>query len=166
MVFTINATNKSLNNMSEINKITTIISAKALPIEERDGVFEAKVEFSTANGPFVINIDQIDDIYRGLVKCWPIIKPLKDDLNIRRRESVLAKAKADRAAREAQLADERSKRKADREASLARREAEKVAKEKKEAEAALKAEKAKEKRKTPQPGKEILKSKSKSKAKK
>ena len=149
--------------MSEINKITTIISAKALPIVESNGMFEAMVEFSTANGPFIINIDQIDDIYRGLVKCWPIIKPLKDDLNIRRRESSLAKAKADRAAREAQLAEERAKRKADREASLARREAEKVAKEKKEAEAALKAEKAKEKRKTPQPGKEILKSKSKAK---
>ena len=143
--------------MSDINKITTIINANALPIEEKDGVFVAKVEFVTAHGDFSITVDQIDDIYRGLVKSWPIIKPLKDELNARRREFNLAKAKADREAREASLASERAQRKADREASLARREAEKAEKQRKDLERQEKLEKAKEKAKTPKAGKVIEK---------
>ena len=143
--------------MSTINQITTIISASALPIEENDGQFVASVEFTTANGKFSITVDQIDDIYRGLVKSWPIIKPLKDELNTRRREYHLAKTKADKFARESALHAERAQRKADREATLALREAEKVESERKRLEAIEKAEKAKQQRKVPKAGKVIEK---------
>lgn len=145
------------NIMSEIAKITTIINAIALPIEEKDGVFVASVEFTTANGKFAITVDQIDDIYRGLVKSWPIIKPLKDELNVRRREANIAKARADREAREAELVAKRAKAKADREALLASREAEKAEKDRQAREKLEKIEKAKEKAKTPKPGKVIAK---------
>jgi len=143
--------------MSDISKITTIISAAALPIEEKEGVFVASVEFTTANGKFSITVDQIDDIYRGLVKSWPIIKPLKDELNIRRREHHMAKTKADKLARESALQTERAQRKADREALLARREAEKAESERKRLEAIEKQEKAKAKLKVPKAGKVIEK---------
>ena len=139
------------------NQITTIISASALPIDENDDQFIASVEFTTANGKFSITVDQIDDIYRGLVKSWPIIKPLKDELNFRRRTYHLAKTKSDKLARESALEAEREERKCKREALLALREAEKVEAENKRIEAIEKAEKAKAQRKVPKAGKVIEK---------
>lgn len=45
-----------------------------------------------------VSLSQFDAIYRGMVKCWPVIKPLKDEIAIARRSEIKVAAEATKAA--------------------------------------------------------------------
>lgn len=72
------------------------------------------------NGPLVMTLEQFDDTYKGFVRCWPIVKPLKDQLATAMRQA----AADDREARKAKEQAERDAAKA--KAATIRAEAAKV----------------------------------------
>lgn len=72
-----------------------------------------------------ITLGQFDAIYKGMVKCWPAIKPLKDEIAIAQRTETKAEATAAReAAKLAKTAESEAAK------ALAKAERERLAKEK------------------------------------
>lgn len=54
-----------------------------------------------------VSLSQFDAIYKGMVKCWPVIKPLKDEIAIARRSEI--KAEGDRVKETAKVAKQAEK---------------------------------------------------------
>lgn len=132
-----------------INALATIISATSrVEYRDKDGKVTKDttaepvgvLELETSEGPVELDIDQFNAIYSGMVKCWPSIKPAKDEVVALRRQYLITsrkagleektaaeaaakeKAKQDRlnAAKEAKEAKEKAKAKAKKDAEDAR----------------------------------------------
>jgi len=68
----------------------------------------------TEQGDINLTLTQFDSIYRGMVKCWPVIKPVKDKLIEQVREGTKAASKAAREAALTAKREAKEKAKADR----------------------------------------------------
>lgn len=128
--------NKTLTMPEAVLAMATITAATgklipAVPAKGDKPAVPPTVELTLEtehNGPLVMTLAQFDDIYRGLVRCWPQVKPLKNDLAAAVRDA----AAADRQAT-------KDKVKADKDAAAAKKKAEREAKEKAAKEAKEKA---------------------------
>jgi regulator of protease activity HflC (stomatin/prohibitin superfamily) len=120
-----------MNSEINIDALTSIQSAAGKIIKD-NGKSVVVLTLTTATKPIELSLEEFDNIYRGFVKCWPAIKPLKDQvIDANRSETKLAKEAEKLKEKEAKDA----KRKQDREAREAKVKAEKEAKAKKAAEA-------------------------------
>lgn len=147
LIPTVNSVNnrksKHMSNNETLAKLCAITGASG----ELHGVGEdikGILTLQTSTGELQVSLDQFDAIYGGFVRCWPTIKPLKDQITIARREA----KKAEILQKKADLEAEKAKKKADL-AEKARvkaqekkaKEAQRDAKLKAEKEAKLQAEK-------------------------
>jgi hypothetical protein len=123
--------------MSTIKQLTTIESATGKMTIE-DGVAQGNLTLKTESGSVELTLAEFDAIYAGFVRCWPAVKPLKEQVIAKQRELVAKDKEAKAAARDAAREQEKATRKAEREAAAAKRKAERDA-----AKAASKAKAAK-----------------------
>jgi flagellar biosynthesis GTPase FlhF len=138
MVVVILQHNKKHNKMN--SKVKSILMSEdivATPNEmtnAHDGSIVASITLSSASfgAEEVITIDEFDTMYRGFVRCWPAVKPLKSRWITACRDKMLAdRAEEKRMKAEQEAADKetaRAAKEADRAAKEAEKEAARVAK--------------------------------------
>lgn len=129
--------------------------------ETKDGPV-GMVTLGSDDGDMDISLAEFDDMYRGFVRLWPVIKPVKTEMltqqrehAVEQRQSIKAKQQADRKAerekekaeRDANREAEKAKKLKEREAKAKEREATKAKKEKEKAAIATAKAKAAEKAK-------------------
>lgn len=129
--------------------LASLTEATGQIVEPKDGAPYGQLTLTTETGDTMeLSLEQFNLAYNGMVRCWPAIKPLKEEVIAKQRDAAGAEKLAKKAAKEAEKAERQAKVKADREAKLKAKEEAKAAKEKakeeakakKEAEAKAKAE--------------------------
>ncbi len=87
-------------------------------VTEKDGKAKGNLAISTKSGQtFNLDLDVFDNMYRSMVNLWPVIRPLKEQLTVKRvSEGAAAKAEAKEKAKAAKV-EERAKLKAEKKAS-------------------------------------------------
>jgi len=102
------------NENINLGALASIKSATGRIIKGKDGRTAGELTLTTEQGEIKLTLATFDDIYRGMVNCWPVISPLKAKVvEANRKEITEAKA----AEREA----EKAKQRAEREAAVRKR---------------------------------------------
>jgi hypothetical protein len=122
-----------------LDALTSIQSAAGRVAKGKDGLSVGELTLTTGAGPVLLSLAEFDNIYRGFVKCWPYIKPIKDQIIEASRSETKAAKDAERQAEKDKVAAER---KAAKEAKDKARAEAKAAKDKAKAEAKAVKEKA------------------------
>ena len=73
--------------MQVITQLSNINSAHG-KVTKRDGKTVGVLVLDTAHGSLDLDLADFDAIYRGFVKCWPTIKPLKEQVILANRAEV------------------------------------------------------------------------------
>lgn len=113
--------------MSAIHQLAAIKSAKG-KLKVEGNLASGALTLDTEHGDLELTLAEFDAIYAGFVRCWPTIRPLKEQVNAKQRELAEEERKAKKAEREAAREEEKAKAKEAREAAAAKRKADKEAK--------------------------------------
>lgn len=116
-----------------------------------NGAPQARLTLNTAEGEVKMALTSFDAIYKGFVKCWPVIKPVKDLVLTEEREYLKASRAEAREAEAAAKKAEREQEKADK--AAAKEAAAKVKKEAADEAKRARDEKEAERKKTIEEGK-------------
>ena len=111
-----------------IKQLTSIISASG-KVQKQDGKSVGILTLTTEHGDVSMTLADFDNIYRGMVKCWPTIKPLKEEVIVANRAEVAAEREELKVTAKAEKEKAKAKAKADREAKAAAAKAKGSAKE-------------------------------------
>ncbi len=139
-----------IKNTNEVLAALCTISGATGKVSKSGDRSIIMLELQTANGGIELTLDQLNSIYSGIVRCWPMITPLKDQLaGLRKQELVAERAqvkagkKAERDAKKTaeKLARDEAKEEANKLKEEAKAEA-KAARDKIMADAKARAEKA------------------------
>ena len=115
--------------------MSRIQSAAGRVAKGKDGLSVGELTLTTGAGPVLLSLAEFDNIYRGFVKCWPYIKPIKDQI-------IEASRSETKAAKDAERQAEKDKVAAERKAAKEAKDKAKAAKDKAKAEAKAVKEKA------------------------
>jgi len=118
-----------------LDALTCIQSAAGRVAKGKDGLSVGELTLTTGAGPVLLSLAEFDNIYRGFVKCWPYIKPIKDQI-------IEASRSETKAAKDAERQAEKDKVAAERKAAKEAKDKAKAAKDKAKAEAKAVKEKA------------------------
>jgi hypothetical protein len=94
-----------------LGALTSIDSATA-HIIKKDGLSVGELTLTTKEGPITMSLTEFDNIYRGFVKCWPGIKPVKDKIIEASRVETKVAKDAEREAEKAKVVQARVEAKA------------------------------------------------------
>lgn len=132
---------KKLATTVSLEALTSITGASGEIDKGPDDKTIGVLTLETGAGEVSITVAQFDAIYKGMVNCWPAVKPLKDKVITAQREETKAAKEAEREATKAAKKAEKEAAKKARDEEAAKKKAEKEAKAKADKEAKEKAEK-------------------------
>lgn len=96
---------------SQIVKQLTQISEAKGKVNRDNGDITGILTLKTVDGEDVeMTVDEFDAIYRGMVKCWPVVKPLKEEVRLAKFEALKDQRAAEKEEKEKQKAKERKER--------------------------------------------------------
>lgn len=89
-------TDKSAIVAEVLNTLANVNSASGR-VKTKDNQTEGILTLSTTEGVTLdLTLTQFDNIYRSFVKCWPTVKPLKEEVVIKQKEETTAAKSAER----------------------------------------------------------------------
>ena len=110
--------------------LATIVSASGSLTKSKDGSVSADLTLTCDDGEtHVVTLDQYDRAYKGMVKCWPGISPVKLEMIESQRAALKAEKDAKKEAKEKEKAEARQKLADSREAKRKEKEAAKLKRE-------------------------------------